>query len=183
MRKGNKNTNDVLVKLIFLIGFFIYLSSNSLGYSLLWVIISGGLLLTWTIYRSIQYQIKLKRSGMSDIDKMTGIQFEQYLKTLFSSQGYKVSNTPTTGDYGADLILQKGTKKIAVQAKRYKRTVGIKAVQEVKASELHYKAEESWVVTNNYFTKSAQTLATSNKVKLIDRNKLITLITDLQKNA
>ncbi|RHW36020.1 hypothetical protein D1B31_18200 [Neobacillus notoginsengisoli] len=35
--------------------------------------------------------------------------------------------TSKTADYGADLILQKDSKKIVIQAKRYNSNVGIKA--------------------------------------------------------
>ncbi|WP_416145251.1 restriction endonuclease [Planococcus koreensis] len=37
----------------------------------------------------------------------------------------------------------------------------------------HYRATETWVVTNNFFTAAAIELAHSNGVKLCDRNFLI----------
>jgi restriction system protein len=118
---------------------------------------------------------KSKQSGIDDIDKMTGIQFEHYLRDMFSNNGYDVRVTQASGDYGADLILINDEKMIVVQAKRYSRTVGLRSVQEIKAAESHYNADESWVVTNSYFSKSAIKLAESNKVKLIDRSELIEL--------
>lgn len=78
-----------------------------------------------------------------------------------------------TGDFGADLILETETQRIAVQAKRYKSKVGIKAVQEIASAKSHYRANETWVVTNNFFTAAAVELAQSNGVKLCDRNFLI----------
>lgn len=50
---------------------------------------------------------RLKRSGIQDIDIMTGLQFENYLRLFFTEKGYKVKTAPKTGDYGADLILEK----------------------------------------------------------------------------
>ncbi|MFK9092798.1 restriction endonuclease [Bacillus salipaludis] len=43
----------------------------------------------------------------------------------------KVCLTSVTGDYGADLVLSTTDKKIVVQAKRYNKKVGLKAVQEI----------------------------------------------------
>ncbi|WP_354005997.1 restriction endonuclease [Paenibacillus vini] len=101
-----------------------------------------------------------------------GVQFEQYLGNLFQAQGYKTKVTKAAGDYGADLILQKDAKKIVVQAKRYSKNVGIKAVQEAQASIAHYGAAEAWVVTNSDCTAAAYDLAKSNRVRLINRERL-----------
>ncbi len=72
---------------------------------------------------------------------------------------------------------------IVVQAKRFSKSVGVKAIQEVKASQNYYNANESWVVTNNYFTTPAEKLASSNDVKLIDRDELIKMITSMNPTA
>lgn len=120
---------------------------------------------------------KINASGIVHIDRMTGIQFEEFLMLRYKSRGYEVRDTPKTGDFGADMILQKDSKKIVVQAKRYSKSVGIKAVQEVTSAKPYYKADEAWIVTNNYFTKAAVKLAYSNNIKLIDREQLIDLLT------
>lgn len=78
-----------------------------------------------------------------------------------------------TGYFGADVILKAKDKKIIVQAKRYKKNVGVKAVQEIAAAKNYYNADECWVITNSFFTKQAKTLANSNQVRLIDRKQLI----------
>lgn len=119
---------------------------------------------------------RLKKSGIADIDKMDGVQFEKYLGYLYQAQGYKAQVTKAAGDYGADLILQKDGKKIVVQAKRYSKNVGIKAVQEAQASIAHYGASEAWVVSNSDYTAAAYELAKSNRVKLVNREGLIDMI-------
>src|SRR5690606_32301539 len=119
--------------------------------------------------RMEQQRKLLLNSGIYEIDEMSGREFEQYLKYLYIKAGYKVRLTPASGDFGADLILEKETQRIAVQAKRYKSKVGIKAIQEIASAKTHYRATETWVVTNNYFTSAAITLAQSNGVKLYDR--------------
>jgi restriction system protein len=122
---------------------------------------------------------KLKRSGILDIDKMDGIQFEHYLNHLFQAQGFHVEVTRASGDYGADLILQKDGKRVVVQAKRHSKNVGLKAVQEVQASMAYYKANEAWVVTNRDYTQEARELAKSNGVRLINRNELMQMILEM----
>ncbi|WP_054941722.1 restriction endonuclease [Paenibacillus ihuae] len=137
-----------------------------------------GLAIVTLIMRNIgnKRDERLKRSGIADIDKMEGIQFEKYLGHLFRAQGYKCEVTKAAGDYGADLIIQKDGKKIVVQAKRYSKNVGIKAVQEAQASIAHYGASEAWVVSNSDYTAAAYDLAKSNRVKLINREALIEMI-------
>lgn len=118
----------------------------------------------------------LKRSGIAEIDQMQGVQFEQYLGHLFRSQGYKAEVTKASGDFGADLVISKSGRRIVVQAKRYKKNVGLRAVQEVQGARAHYKATEAWVVTNSNFTQQAYELAKSNGVRLIDREELIEML-------
>lgn len=119
---------------------------------------------------------RLRKSGIADIDKMDGFRFEKYLGTLFAAMGYKAKVTQGSGDYGADLVLTKDQKRIVVQAKRYSKNVGIKAVQEIHGALPHYRADEAWVVTNSDFTPNAKNLANSAKVRLINREKLIDMI-------
>lgn len=119
---------------------------------------------------------RLKKSGIAEIDQMQGVQFEQYLGHLFRSQGYKAEVTKASGDFGADLVISKNGRRIVVQAKRYKKNVGIRAVQEVQGARAHYKATEAWVVTNSNFTQQAYELAKSNGVRLIDRDQLIEML-------
>ncbi|WP_230200232.1 restriction endonuclease [Bacillus niameyensis] len=118
-------------------------------------------------------QYKLKKSGILEVDKMSGGTFEEYLGVLLKSRGYHVRLTPKTGDFGADLVISKDKRKIIVQAKRYKNKVGIKAVQEIASAKTHYQADECWVITNSFFTEPARKLATSNQVRLINRTELM----------
>jgi restriction system protein len=119
---------------------------------------------------------KILQSSIKEIDVMQGTDFEKYLGLLFEKMGYKVEFSPATADYGADLLLKKGGKSIAVQAKRYKSTVGAKAVEQAHSAKSYYDAKEAWVVTNNTFTRNACDMAKKNGVKLVDRGQLINFI-------
>lgn len=116
----------------------------------------------------------LKKANIKDIDKMSGLDFELYLKVLFKELGYQAITTNSSHDFGADLILKKNHHKIVVQAKRYgyKKNVSISAIQEVFASQRYHNADECWVITNSFFTKSAINLAKPCNVQLKDRYQL-----------
>lgn len=106
--------------------------------------------------------------GFNKLNSLTGEEFEELLKAYFRKSGYKVELTPKSGDYGADLIVRKNGEKIIVQAKRYKGSVGISAVQEVIGAREYYKGSKALVITNSYFTPAAKELAGKTKVKLWD---------------
>lgn len=135
--------------------------------------------------KSQRIKSNFKRANIKDIDKMDGLDFEHYLSVLFKELGYKAIVTNGSHDFGADLILKKGNHKIVVQAKRYgyKKNVSIGAIQEVFASQRYHNADESWVITNSYFTKSAIKLAKPCNVKLKDRYELSKWILSIQSNT
>lgn len=174
MKKKKGVYEEIIVPGAVLVALGVYLKGGSLSNSLAALF---GLLFLYAfieIGKQIMYSKKSLRSGIQKIDQMTGHQFEDYLLQLFKHQGYKVRLTKAIGDYGADLVLISSEGKvIAVQAKRYKNNVGIKAVQEVGTSLQHYHATEGWVVTNSYYTKAARTLAKSNGIQLYNRDDLI----------
>lgn len=140
------------------------------------VAICAGLGIGILIAIRLAQEEKLKRSGIHEVDKMKGRQFEKFLGHLFRSMGYHVQVTPESGDYGADLLIEKDAVRTAVQAKRYKGNVRIDSVQQVKASLAHYKASQGWVVTNSNFTEAAVNLARSNGIRLISRKELVDMI-------
>ena len=112
-------------------------------------------------------------SALSKLDHLEGEEFEKYCKALFETKGYRVKLTPQSHDFGADLVMRKNGKTTVVQAKRYKNTVGIAAVQQVIGSKEYYHADDCAVITNNYFTDAAKELAKANNVTLYDRNYLL----------
>lgn len=116
---------------------------------------------------------RLAASGIDDIDNMDGKTFEKYLEALFKKLGYRVERTRYVGDYGADLVAWKNGIKTVIQAKRYKKKVGVKAIQEAVAAKGYYSCEKAMVVTNSFYTKQAAELARANGVELWDRNDLV----------
>lgn len=126
------------------------------------------------------YLIKTKEicSEIEEIDKMSGIEFENYIKDLYIKLGYNATTTANSHDYGADIIATKNNTKICIQTKRYNknRNVNIRAVQEVIGSLNYYNANEGIVITTSNFTKSALKLSAKNNIILIGRSELQSLI-------
>lgn len=115
----------------------------------------------------------LRKSGIYEVDRMTGEEFEVFLENLFQTMGCRVRKTKTSGNYGADLVIETNSKTIVVQAKCSKNKVGIKAVEEIVSNKSYYDADEYWAVTNNYFTVPAVKFGYSNGVCLFDKDTLI----------
>jgi restriction system protein len=144
-----------------------------------------GVLAVWPLWLVIglvglgklAYQIcllrRLSKSGISEIDKMGGETFEAFLGTLFRRLGYAVEITRHRGDYGGDLVVSKSGKRTAVQAKRWSKRVGLKAVQEAVAAKGYYGCDAALVVANREFTQQARRLARANEVELWDRDVLV----------
>ena len=109
----------------------------------------------------------------SNIDGMTGFEFEEFLFQFFKTCGYIVTITKPGHDYGADLILERFGERTVVQAKRQKRSIGVKAIQEVATARNYYSAHKAMVIISGTFTKNAKELAKSNGVELWDRTRLM----------
>ncbi len=110
--------------------------------------------------------------SINDVDFMNGSDFEHFVALLFTRMGYVTTVTKGSGDQGIDVLAEKNSVKIGVQAKCYSGSVSNSAIQEVVAGAQHYGCDKSMVVTNNIFSKSAIELAQSNNVILWDRTIL-----------
>ena len=86
-----------------------------------------------------------------------------------------------TEDFGVDILATKGGNITAVQIKRYKGSVGVEAINQAVAGCGFYRADNSLVITNSYFTSAARKLAHSNNCELIDRDALAILILEFQR--
>lgn len=127
---------------------------------------------------------RLARAGIFEIDGMSGVAFEQRLAVLFRRLGYRTEIVGSSGgDYGGDLIVAKDRTKTVVQAKCWKRNVGVKAVQEVVGARGYYGADAAMVVTNSRFTKQARELARRTSVQLWGRDELVGALLKAQNGA
>lgn len=118
----------------------------------------------------------LSKAGMTEIDQMNGETFERFVGLLYQKMGYETHQTKASGDYGVDIVAEKGYQKLIIQAKRYTNKVGVSAVQEISAARNYYSVSRAAIVTNSTFTEPAQNLAKANGIALVDRLTLAKLI-------
>lgn len=99
--------------------------------------------------------------------KQQGYAFEYAVAKRLRWYGYhNIKVTPSCGDFGADIIANKGFTRYAIQCKFYSGAVGIKAVQEALSGKAYYDCDKAMVITNSTFTPAAIELAKKSKVKL-----------------
>jgi restriction system protein len=148
-----------------------------------WIVLpfaaGGGYMLFRRWKRRRDWFMALRLSGIEDIDRMSGQLFEQRLKLFFNDRGWRVELTPSSGDYGADLVGRDNAgQRVVIQAKRYQSAVGVHAIQEVLGGKAHYGASRALVITNSGYSANAYTLAEQAGVELWDRTRLIKELAD-----
>lgn len=171
---GRKRSSDLsaslaLVALIFLFTLIAHHPVTSL-------FIIAGITTAWLSSYFIKRNNRLPTYDMTEIDQMSGHEFEEFVCSLFQSLGYRAEATKKSRDFGVDIVCIHGRDKIALQTKRYSKNVNLKCVQEVTAGMRKYNCNKSMVVTNSYFTQSAIDLAMHNDCELVNRDSLIDLI-------
>ncbi|NMP25015.1 restriction endonuclease [Sulfobacillus harzensis] len=166
-------------------GILIFLVALGISYAILrwltvhwWVLLPLAAIVGYGVYRRWKrrqaWWDAFRRSGITAIDGMSGRMFEERLRLHFNDQGWHLQLTPTSGDFGADLVGTDPTgQRVVVQAKRYQGSVGVHAIQEVLGGKAHYGATRALVITNSGFTANARTLAAQAGVELWDRTRLI----------
>jgi len=132
----------------------------------------------WFVFIASQIEqscLKLIENDHSKIINQSykkGIRFENHCMKILKQRGWEVKETPKTGDQGVDLIASINDLRICIQCKDHEKAIGNRAVQEVSAGKLFWKGTHALIVSKSGFTKSAQQLAKSNKVKLINEYQL-----------
>ena len=108
-----------------------------------------------------------------------GVDFERQFAVALKKHGYEnVEVTKESGDFGADILAEKDGVRYVIQCKYYTTSVGVKAVQQVFASKIHYAAHVAVVATNSVFTKSAKVLAEETGVILWNGLKVQEMMND-----
>jgi restriction system protein len=103
---------------------------------------------------------------------MSGTEFEEYVARVARACGLPVMMTPSSGDWGVDLVIGRRPDRLAVQCKRTSRPVGPAAVQEVVAGAPMHDCTRTMVVTNNDFTVAARRLAELHGCRLVGGGEL-----------
>jgi len=108
---------------------------------------------------------------------LSGSDFEKQLYRLFEAMGYKVELTGKSGDQGGDLIANKESERILIQAKCYRDwSTGNAAVQQVAGAMRLYDCNKAMVITTSHFTPEAIVLAKVNQIELVSKEQLQELL-------
>lgn len=145
------------------------------GTPLLLLAIYGAVVLT-----TIRIMVHRWAIGVTDLDQiqaMSGLEFEIYMKSVYEGLGYRVKRTPRSGDYGIDLILlKKDGAKLAVQCKRYSKPVGEPVIRDFLGSLIKAGISKGYVVTSSHFTEPAKRFVKHEPIALVDGSDLVKLI-------
>lgn len=119
-------------------------------------------------------------SECSDINSLSGIDFENLCEKLIQNMGFKTKTTKASGDGGIDLIAYNNqpllSGKYIIQCKRYTGSVGEPIIRDLYGVVTSERANKGILMTTGYFTKSAITFADGKPLELIDGIKLKELL-------
>lgn len=100
--------------------------------------------------------------------KITGYEYEYCCANYLKHHGFKdVRVTQGSGDQGIDIVARKHHHWYGIQCKYYSGPVGNKAVQEAYTGSAYRGCDRAMVITNSYFTDSAEKLAQTTGVELM----------------
>ena len=108
-------------------------------------------------------------------EQSTWQQYELMCHSLLESSGWNVFLTEAGADFGVDLVATKNNLKVAIQCKKHKNTIGIKAVQEVFSGGKYHDCKYMIVCSNVGYSKSAKKLALNLGVELLHHDYLMVL--------
>lgn len=119
------------------------------------------------------YHYWQRKKDKNHWNKMSGHAFEQAVANLFRSIGFTAEVSRRGGDGGVDIILEKASRRIAVQCKRYKSAVGPHVMRDLWGT-MHYLGfDEGCIVTTTGFTKGVTDFAVGKKIYLVDLNDIL----------
>mgnify|MGYP002731990094 FL=1 len=115
-----------------------------------------------------------------DIDKLSGIEFENVCQVLVEKMGFTTQTTKASGDGGIDLIAYNHqpllSGKYIIQCKRYAGSVGEPIIRDLYGVVMSERANKGILMTTGHFTKSAISFAAGKPLELIDGPALKSLM-------
>lgn len=140
-------------------------------------ILIGIVYLVYKFFSKKRIHTFLSNVNISDIDAITGVQFEEIVAVLFDYFGYKTKLTKRSGDYGVDIFASFKDVRYCIQTKLYyNHNVGSSAIQEINTAKNYYMCDYAVVITNSKYTKQALDMAENLNVILINRIDLVNIL-------
>ncbi|NBK98827.1 MAG: hypothetical protein EOM50_12540 [Erysipelotrichia bacterium] len=114
---------------------------------------------------------------LENLSSLTPIEFENYVKNIFSSIGYRCILTDKyPSEYGADVIARKDNEVIAIQCKHssVNAKFDAEAIRQLHTeARPYYQATRLIAITNTYFNMNAKNLAKIHDIEIIDKDNNI----------
>lgn len=119
-----------------------------------------------------QHEQKLEEIIGSNINSLSGVEFEKVCQKLVQNMGFKTEITKASGDGGVDLIAYNNqpllSGKYIIQCKRYTGSVGEPIIRDLYGVITSERANKGILMTTGHFTKSAIAFAEGKPIELID---------------
>jgi HJR/Mrr/RecB family endonuclease len=122
-------------------------------------------------YSNFQYWDR--KGNIKHWNKLDGHEFERSVASLFRVIGFEAVVSRRGGDGGVDIILTKGGRKIAVQCKRYDKSVGPHVIRDLWGTMNALGISEGCIVTTTGFTSGVKSFAVGKNIFLIDLNDIL----------
>ncbi len=177
MSRRNKRQNDSHAFTILLLLGAVYYANQELIDSVTskLLVIVFALITLVAIAKLYQYfRSSLMGLRMSEIDHMSGVEFEHYMVGLLRKLGYKHVRMTEKYDLGIDIIADKDGITWGIQTKRHKSIVKAAAVRQAYTALSYYGCDQAMVISNSTYSNPARILANKTHTVLIDRHQLAT---------
>ncbi len=123
--------------------------------------------------RAKLYDKTSRSDSQNSFGNMSWQDFEFLVGEYFRRRQFRVEETKSGADGGADLIATKGMEKYLVQCKHWKANkVGVKVVRELLGVMVGVGATGGFVVTSGEFTQDAIDFAKANNILILDGKEL-----------
>lgn len=130
--------------------------------------------------KALQREQEIEEIIGSDINSLSGIEFEHVCQKLVQNMGFETETTKASGDGGIDLVAYNSqpllSGKYIIQCKRYTGSVGEPIIRDLYGVVMSERANKGILMTTGYFTKSAITFADGKPIELIDGVKMHELL-------
>jgi hypothetical protein len=140
-------------------------------------------LLSRLIFRQVeQYKEALGRYSQTSIEfwlSLKGDALEKEVAKLYRRMGYVAIQTPSSGDEGIDLILERNNRRIIMQCKGRENPVGPSIARDLYGTLLHSGACRAVLVCPAGFTRGVAKFAKGKPIDLVSADELISLATKI----
>jgi hypothetical protein len=110
------------------------------------------------------------------LDQWTALDARGFVRetaSLLQTLGYGVTLTPHAGDGGADLLVQDGARRIAVQCQAHGSSAPPGALRDLYRTVTQGEADEAWLVTTSGYYSGARTLVHDSPLRLVTIQELL----------